>query len=203
MALTSSLTSNKVSWDAFFQAEVKEHLKVAEKTQKSLESQFVSLVEMALNSLQKGGKIIFFGNGGSAADSQHLATELTVRYRKNRSALAALALTTDTSALTAIGNDFGFNHLFERQLEALAKPEALVIGISTSGKSPNVILAFEKAKELSLTTVAFTGGTGGELPGKVDLMLCVPSSITSRIQEMHIMLGQMLCGAVEDFFSNS
>ncbi len=203
MALTSSLTLNKISWDTFFQAELKEHLKVAEETQKSLQNQFVSLVEMALSSLQKGGKIIFFGNGGSAADSQHLATELTVRYRKNRSAIAALALTTDTSALTAIGNDFGFNHLFERQLEALAKPEDLVIGISTSGKSPNVILAFEKAKQLGIKTVAFTGGTGGELPGKVDLMLCVPSSTTSRIQEMHITLGQMLCGAVEDYFTNS
>lgn len=201
MTLTPSLALEENSWDAFFQAEVKEHLLVAEETQKKLQTEFVSLVNMALNSLKKGGKIIFFGNGGSAADAQHLATELTVRYRKNRAALAALALTTDTSALTAIGNDFGFKHLFERQLEALAKPEDLVIGITTSGKSENVVLAFQKAKELGLTTVAFTGGTGGDLPGKVDLMLCVPSFTTSRIQEMHIMLGQMLCGAAEDFFA--
>lgn len=203
MSLTSASSVTTISWDKFFQAEFKEHLIVAEETQKSLQGQFVSLVEMAIHALQKGGKIIFFGNGGSAADSQHLATELTVRYRKNRAALAALALTTDTSALTAIGNDFGFDHLFERQIEALAKPDDLIIGITTSGKSPNVILGFKKARELGLKTVAFTGGTGGELPGMVDLMLCIPSSTTSRIQEMHIALGQMLCGALEDFFANS
>jgi len=203
MSLTSSSTINTLSWEGFFQAELKEHLMVAEETQKSMQKQFTTLVEMAISTLKKGGKIIFFGNGGSAADSQHLATELTVRYRKNRAPLAALALTTDTSALTAIGNDFGFDHLFERQIEALGKSEDLVIGITTSGKSPNVILAFKKAQELGLKTVAFTGGTGGTLPGKVDLMLCVPSSTTSRIQEMHITLGQMLCGALEDFFANS
>ncbi|MBN9342990.1 MAG: phosphoheptose isomerase [Caedibacter sp. 38-128] len=203
MSLTTSSVVTTISWEAFFQAELKEHLIVAEETQKSMQNQFISLVEMAINTLQKGGKIIFFGNGGSAADSQHLATELTVRYRKNRAALAALALTTDTSALTAIGNDFGFDHLFERQIEALAKPDDLIIGITTSGKSPNVILAFKKAQALGLKTVAFTGGTGGELPGIVDLMLCVPSFTTSRIQEMHITLGQMLCGALEDFFANS
>ena len=198
----SSLISS-LSLETFFQAELKEHLIVAEETQKEMQNQFIALVEMAMTSLQKGGKIIFFGNGGSAADSQHLATELTVRYRKNRPAMAALALTTDTSALTAIGNDFGFDHLFERQLEALAKPEDLIIGITTSGKSPNVLLAFKKARELGLKTVAFTGGTGGELPEMVDLMLCVPSFTTSRIQEMHITLGQMLCGALEDFFGNA
>ncbi|MBN9412518.1 MAG: D-sedoheptulose 7-phosphate isomerase [Candidatus Paracaedimonas acanthamoebae] len=197
------MTLIATSWDAFFQDEFKEHLKVAEETQGSLQNQFVTLVELAIEALQKGGKIIFFGNGGSAADSQHLATELTVRYRKNRAALAALALTTDSSALTAIGNDFGFDHLFERQLEALAKPNDLVIGITTSGKSPNVILAFKRAQALGLKTVAFTGGTGGELPGMVDLMLCVPSFTTSRIQEMHITLGQMLCGALEDFFADA
>ena len=124
-------------------------------------------------------------------------TELTVRFKTNRKALAALALTTDTSTLTAIGNDFGFEYLFSRQIEALAQEGDMAIGISTSGKSPNILKAFEMAKEKKLVTVGLTGGNGGQLPGRVDILLQVPSSTTARIQEMHITLGQMLCGALE------
>jgi D-sedoheptulose 7-phosphate isomerase len=140
---------------------------------------------------------MFFGNGGSAADAQHLATELTIRYKANRAALAAIALTTDTSALTAAGNDFGFERIFARQIEALGKPGDVAIAISTSGKSPNVTAALQQAKTMRIVTAALTGKGGGDLPGLAEHVLLVPSSTTARIQEMHIMLGQMLCGAIE------
>jgi D-sedoheptulose 7-phosphate isomerase len=140
---------------------------------------------------------MFFGNGGSAADAQHLATELTVRYRQNRAPIAAIALTTDTSALTAIGNDLGFDQLFARQVEALGRPGDVAIGISTSGKSINIINALKAARERRIVCCALSGGEGGDLPGLADPLILVPSRTTARIQEMHIMLGQMLCGALE------
>ena len=140
---------------------------------------------------------MFFGNGGSAADAQHLATELTVRYKTDRAAIAALALTTDTSALTAIANDFGYDMLFSRQIEALAKPGDVAIGISTSGESENVIAALVKARELDVVAAGLSGGDGGRMVSVADPLLIVPTQVTARIQEMHIMLGQMLCNAVE------
>ena len=140
---------------------------------------------------------MFFGNGGSAADAQHLATELVVKYERVRPALAALALTTDTSALTAIANDFGFEQVFARQIEALGKPGDVAIGISTSGKSANVAAALGTARKMGLVAAAFSGGDGGDLRGLADPLLIVPSQNTARIQEMHIALGQMLCGALE------
>ena len=144
-----------------------------------------------------GGKIFFFGNGGSAADAQHLATELTIRYKKDRAPIAAIALTTDSSAVTAAGNDMGFEQIFARQLEALGARGDVAIGITTSGRSPNVIKAFEMARQRGIVTVAFTGGTGGNILPVSDHVLLVPSTVTARIQEMHITLGQMLCGALE------
>jgi D-sedoheptulose 7-phosphate isomerase len=140
---------------------------------------------------------MLFGNGGSAADAQHLAAELTIRYKQNRAALPALALSTDTSALTAAGNDLGFEHIFARQIEALGKAGDVAIGISTSGKSPNVIAALKQAKAMRLVTIAFTGQRGGDLVGLADHVLVVPSDTVARIQEMHIAIGQMLCGAIE------
>ncbi|CAE7449188.1 gmhA [Symbiodinium sp. KB8] len=137
------------------------------------------------------------GNGGSASDAQHLATELTVRYKENRAAIAAISLSTDTSALTAIGNDFGFEFLFSRQIEAIAKPEDFIIGITTSGKSPNVIKAFEQADKMGIPYGALTGKDGGDIKNIKGPLLIVPSNTTARIQEMHIMLGQMLCNAIE------
>lgn len=181
----------------FFKAELQEHHEVAQQTHALLEQPFIALVEAAEHTLTQGGKLIFIGNGGSAADAQHLATEFTVRYRQNRRPMAAIALTTDTSTLSAIGNDFGFDFLFSRQVEALAQPHDLLIAITTSGKSPNILEALKKAKEMNIKTAALTGNTGGSLPGLADLLLIVPSKTTSRIQEMHIMLGQMLCGALE------
>ena len=183
--------------NGFWQAEAAEHQQVAQKTFTSLQPDFDALLQAALSTIQSGGKIFFFGNGGSAADSQHLATELTVRYKKDRAPIAAIALTTDSSALTAGGNDMGFDQIFARQLAALGKAGDLAIGISTSGNSANVIEAFKTARENGITTVAFTGETGGKLPAYSDMMLRVPSTTTARIQEMHITLGQMLCGALE------
>ena len=140
---------------------------------------------------------MLFGNGGSAADAQHLATELTIRYKKNRAAIAALALTTDTSALTAAGNDLGFEQIFARQIEALGRKGDIAIAISTSGKSPNILAALRKAKTMGLVTAAFGGKGGGDMAGLADHLLAVPSATAARIQEMHITLGQMLCGAIE------
>lgn len=181
----------------FFDQVMDEHLKVAMRTKGTLAPVFSDLVDACLKAICAGNKILFFGNGGSAADAQHLATELTVRFVKDRRALPALALTTDTSTLTAAGNDMGFETIFSRQIEALGKPGDVAIGISTSGKSPNVLKAFDVAKKMGLVTVGFTGKDGGDLAGKSDVLVIVPSDITSHIQEMHITLGQMLCGALE------
>jgi len=183
--------------DVFFKAEFAEHHDVARRTQAALGQAFADLVGACVASLRNGGKLMLFGNGGSAADAQHLATELTIRYKADRAALAALALTTDTSALTAAGNDFGFERIFARQIEALGRPGDVAIAISTSGKSANVTAALKQAKAMGIVTAALTGKDGGDLPGLADHVLTVPSHTTARIQEMHITLGQMLCGAIE------
>jgi len=181
----------------FYNAELAEHAAVAEATRDALRAPFEALVVTCETALTAGNKLLFFGNGGSASDAQHIATELTVRYKSDRAAIAAIALTTDTSALTAIGNDFGFDHLFSRQIEALGRPGDVAVGISTSGQSPNVLKALETARSLGLKTAGLTGRDGGAMPGLADPLLVVPSQATARIQEMHIMLGQMLCGALE------
>jgi D-sedoheptulose 7-phosphate isomerase len=182
---------------AFFKSEFAEHHDVARKTEGALGAAFAGLVAACVTSIRGGGKLMLFGNGGSAADAQHLATELTVRYKANRAAIAAIALTTDSSALTAAGNDLGFERIFARQIEALGKPGDVAIAISTSGKSPNVLAGLKQAKAMKLVTAALGGKNGGDLKGLADHLLVVPSDTTARIQEMHIMLGQMLCGAIE------
>ena len=182
---------------AFFNAEFTEHHDVARRTEAALREPFIATVAACVRAVQGGGKLMFFGNGGSAGDAQHLATELTIRYKKDRAAIAALALTTDTSTLTAAGNDLGFDQIFARQIEALGRPGDVAIGISTSGKSPNVIAALRQAKAMGLVTVALGGKDGGDMVALADHALIVPSDTTARIQEMHIMLGQMLCGALE------
>jgi D-sedoheptulose 7-phosphate isomerase len=184
-------------FDAFYSSEFDEHAAVMEKTRDAVRKTFAALVEAAVAAVRGGGKLIFFGNGGSAGDAQHLATELTVRYVTDREPIAALALTTDTSALTAIGNDLGFDQLFVRQLRAIGRPGDLAVGITTSGRSRNVNLALEAAREMGLTAAALSGRDGGDLIGLADPLLIVPSQTTARIQEMHILLGQMLCGALE------
>ncbi|WP_257306937.1 D-sedoheptulose 7-phosphate isomerase [Geothrix campi] len=150
--------------------------------------------------LKRGGRILVCGNGGSAADAQHLAAELSGRYLKERRALAGIALTTDTSALTAIGNDYGFDQIFSRQVEALGRPGDLLIGISTSGNSPNVIRAVATAKELGLHTLGLLGRDGGKLAGLMHDVLVVPSTVTARIQEIHQMIYHFWCEALDAQF---
>ena len=183
--------------NAFFKAEFAEHLDTARRTEVALAGSFAGLVAACAKSLRSGGKLMFFGNGGSAADAQHLATELTVRYIADRAAIAALALTTDSSALTAAGNDLGFECIFARQIEALGRRGDVAIAISTSGKSPNIISALKQARAMGVITAAFGGKGGGDIAGLADHLLVVPSDVTARIQEMHITLGQMLCKALE------
>ena len=169
-----------------------------------LEKQSSTIAKIAylfIESLEAGGKIIFIGNGGSAADAQHLAAELVGRFKKNRKALAAIALTTDTSILTAIGNDFGFDEVFSRQIEAIAKDKDLLVGISTSGKSKNIIKAIEKAKTIGLKSIGFLGKDGGDIKGLVDVDLTISSDDTPSIQEMHTLAGHTICGIVEDHFT--
>lgn len=147
--------------------------------------------------LKRGGTVYLFGNGGSAADAQHIAAELIGRFSKDRPPLRAIALTTDTSVLTALGNDYGFGEIFARQVEALVKPEDVVIGISTSGRSENVRKALLRAKEKGALTAAFLGRDGGTVKGLVDYPFVVPSYETPRIQECHITLGHTLCDLLE------
>ncbi len=161
----------------------------------------IDIAKEFIESLEKGNKILFMGNGGSAADAQHLTAELVGRFKKNRKALAAIALTTDTSILTSLANDFGFEDVFSRQVEALAKPGDILVGISTSGKSKNVLKALEMGKRNSLLTVGFLGRDGGELLKLSGLALTIPSQITAVIQEMHILAGHIICAIVENHFS--
>jgi D-sedoheptulose 7-phosphate isomerase len=186
-----------VDLTAFFKAEFAEHNDVARRSEAALSDGFARLVQASAQSIRSGGKLMFFGNGGSAADAQHLATELTVRYKKDRTAIAAIALTTDSSALTAAGNDLGFEKIFARQIEALGRKGDVAVAISTSGKSANVIAGLKQAKAMGLVTVAFGANDGGAMQAHADHLLLVPSTTTARIQEMHILLGQMLCGALE------
>jgi D-sedoheptulose 7-phosphate isomerase len=174
-----------------------EHAALLEPTRKSCLEPLQRLIEEATARLSRGGKIFFFGNGGSAADAQHFATELTVRFAKDRRALAGLALTTDASALTACGNDRGFEQIFARQIEALGNAGDLALAISTSGTSPNILAAVRQAKTSGLFTAAFTGEAGGALRDEVNLLVAVPSRNTARIQEMHVLLGHLLCQEIE------
>lgn len=183
--------------ESLFWSELTEHESVLTKVRASLGDPFNAMLDAWSQAVRGEHTIFFFGNGGSAADAQHLAAELVGRYKSNRRAIAALALTTDSSILTAVANDFGYDQVFARQLEALGRPGDLAVGISTSGRSQNVILGLQRARDLGLDTSAFTGGDGGELPAVARSMLVVPSHSTARIQEMHIMLGHMLCLALE------
>ena len=151
--------------------------------------------------LRAGGKILFFGNGGSASDSQHLAAEFVGRYEKERRALAAVSFTTDTSILTAVGNDYGFERVFERQMEALGRKGDVAVALSTSGNSKNVLAAVKRARELGVYTIGLTGNTGGELKALVDLPIVIPSKKTSRIQESHILIGHILCECVDELLA--
>ena len=162
-----------------------------------LEPQVNALCETVRHALARGNKVLFFGNGGSAADSQHLATEFVVRYHNQRTPLAAIALTTDTSILTAHGNDFGFDTIFNRQIQALAREGDIAIGLSTSGNSDNVINGITAAKSAGCITVAFTGQDGGRLAMLADQTIQIPSDETARVQEGHLIVGHYLCEALD------
>ena len=166
----------------------------------ALEADIKKACETAVATLKAGGKILLCGNGGSAADAQHIAAELTGRYKTERGALAGIALTTDTSALTAIGNDYGYEFVFSRQLEALGREGDLLIAISTSGNSGNVVKALELARKIDIKTIGLSGRTGGAMNELCELNLVVPSNDTPRIQEMHIMIGHIICQAIDDAF---
>jgi D-sedoheptulose 7-phosphate isomerase len=155
------------------------------------------LAEKSAAALRAGGKIVFFGNGGSAADALHLAAELVVRLREERKGLAALALTTNPSVLTAAGNDYGFERIFSRQIESLVAANDILVALSTSGDSPNILRGVEAGRARAAYLVAFTGETGGALAGKVDLLLNVPSRDPQRIQEAHITIGHIVCSLIE------
>lgn len=161
----------------------------------------LAVVNMLTAALKKGRKIIFFGNGGSAADSQHIAAEFIGRFQKERRALAAIALTTDTSVLTALGNDYGFNILFSRQIEGIGQKGDVAFGISTSGNSVNVIEGVKKARRMGLKTISMTGNSGGKLARLTDISLIVPAKNTARIQESHICMAHAICELVEDRFA--
>jgi D-sedoheptulose 7-phosphate isomerase len=162
------------------------------------EDLIVKVAREISSALQQGRKVLLFGNGGSAADAQHIAAEWVGRFQRERRALAAIALTTDTSVLTAIGNDYGFDHVFARQLRALGQEGDIAVAISTSGNSPNVLLAVDAAHELGMITVALTGRDGGKLGPKVQYHLNVPHNLSPRIQEVHIMIGHILCELSDD-----
>jgi D-sedoheptulose 7-phosphate isomerase len=160
-------------------------------------SRTAAVAQTISRALQSKRKLLLFGNGGSAADAQHIAAEFVGRYRTERRALPALALTVNTSSLTAIGNDYAFDVVFSRQIEAFGVSGDVALGISTSGNSENIVRALNKAKEMGMKTVALTGATGGRLKSSVDYCLAVPSSDTPRVQECHILLGHIICEIVE------
>lgn len=166
-------------------------------TDKVLLSQVVQSAEMIVETLRNGGKVLLAGNGGSAADAQHIAGEFVSRFHYDRPGLASIALTTDTSILTAIGNDYGYERLFARQVQALGREGDVFIGISTSGNSANIIEAFKEAQQQKLKTIGWTGMTGGKMADMCDITLRMPSKETPKIQEGHIAIGHIICGLVE------
>ena len=174
-----------------------ESIRVKEEILRNDISKIIEITEIVIAALKKDGKVLLFGNGGSAADSQHIAAEFIGRFKKDRSALAAIALTTNTSVLSSLANDYGYDIVFAKQVEALGKKNDVVIGISTSGKAKNVLQGIKQAKKMGLKTIALTGGDGGDLAKAADLALLVPSNITARIQEAHITIGHAICELVE------
>ena len=175
-----------------------ESIQVKEELLRTSIGKIIEITDIVIDCLKKNGKVILFGNGGSASDSQHIAAELVGRFKKDRTGLAAIALTTNTSILTALANDYGYEIVFAKQIEALGQKNDVAIGISTSGKAKNVVFAIKQAKKMGLKTIALTGADGGELAKLTDVSLVVPSSVTARIQEAHITVGHIICELVEE-----
>ena len=170
---------------------------------KDLMTEIEAAAQNIITALQKGGKLLIMGNGGSAADAQHLAAELIGRFQVERQAIPAIALSTDTSILTCLSNDYDYSIVFSRQLEALCQPNDVVLGISTSGNSKNILKGITTAKQKNAYTIGFSGHTGGELAKLVDLSINIPSTVTARIQEAHIFIGHTICELIEQAFATS
>ena len=186
---------------SIIQHEFNEHFKVSKDTFESIGNKIEVAAKICIDCLNDGRKILIFGNGGSAADAQHIAAEIVGRYKVERKGLPAIALTTDTSAITAIANDFGYTHVFVRQIEALAHKGDVLIGISTSGSSVNVVNALKRAKELGCKTIGMSGRGGGELNILCDVNIVVPAEDTPRIQEMHILIGHTICHLIDQAYT--
>lgn len=181
--------------------ELLSHLEVINLTIETMQEKLEQASLLVVETLKNGNKILLCGNGGSAADAQHIAAELVGRYKRDRRGLAAIALTTDSSILTSIGNDYGYDRVFDRQVEALANKGDLIIGISTIGNSQNIVNALKFARELDCKTLGFSGAKGGVMNELCDINLIVPSNDTPRIQEMHILFGHIICQIVDDELS--
>ena len=182
---------------ALFDRAFAQHIALAEECRRTLAPAFAAMLAVWADTVRGGGKIMLFGNGGSASDALHLAAELSVRFDKDRRALPALALGAETAALTACANDLGYERVFARQIEALGRPGDLAVAISTSGRSPNVLAALKTARAMGIGAAGLTGRDGGAMKGLADPLIIVPSDVTARIQEMHITIGQTLCAALE------
>jgi D-sedoheptulose 7-phosphate isomerase len=182
------------------EAELVAHKETADKVILLLKPEIEKACELAVDTIKKGKKILFFGNGGSAADAQHLAAELSGRYKNERRGLPGIALTTDTSVLTAIGNDYEYDYIFERQVEAIANTDDLLVGISSTGNSNNIIRAFSFGRRIGCKTLGLSGKGGGKMNGNCDLNVVVPSDVTARVQEMQIVIGHIICQAIDNEF---
>ena len=183
--------------------EFKKHITVSSKTMEAISGLIEIAANICINSLKNGNKILLIGNGGSAADAQHIAAEIIGRYKEERKGLPAIALTTDSSVITSISNDFGYLSVFTRQVEALANKDDVLISISTGGSSPNIISALKLAKELDCRTIGFSGKDGGAFNDLCDVNLLVASDDTPRIQEMHILIGHTICQLIDNAFIDS
>ena len=183
--------------------EIQENIAVTTELARSCSTQIAEAATLIVKCLRAGRKLLAFGNGGSATEAQHLVAELVGRYRADRQPLAAMALTSDSASITSIGNDYGFEQIFARQLQAIAKTGDIAVAISTSGNSPNVVNAVESARSLGLFTIGLTGNTEGKLADLVQLCLKVPSDCTARIQEAHTLIVHLLCGLVDNAYLNA
>jgi D-sedoheptulose 7-phosphate isomerase len=196
-AIKNDAASDRMATE-LWRKEIDEHRQTVEATAHSAQQAFCDALTLLEGGVRRGGKILLFGNGGSASDAQHIAAELVVRYKSNRLPIAAVALTTDTSTLTACANDLGYDTIFERQIEAIGRRGDVAFAISTSGRSPNVLRGLRQARTMGIQTVGLSGGIGGDMRDVCDTLIVVPSSTTSRIQEMHIAIGHILCKALEE-----
>lgn len=189
---------NPFDIESYWKSMAAEHMRVAEQTFSSQYDIFEKWVKTSEEAIKRGNKLIFFGNGGSAADSQHIVAEMSIKLRRERSPIAALSLSLDASAITACANDYGFDQIFSRQIRTLGYGGDIAVGLSTSGNSDNVIKGLKKAKRMDMITVGLTGEAGGKMQSHCDILIKVPSTDPARIQEMHITLGHMFVGALEE-----